>query len=175
MPLLRVYHLVHRVESRFRLCLLRVVYGPRLKVGRSVGIRRGFIVNISVADAKLTIGNNCSFNNSCSLNVRESISIGNDCILGEGVRFYDHDHLFESRTSAIREQGFVCEAIVVEQNCWLGSNVTVLKGVTVGANSIVGAGVILTKSIPPNSVVVAKQSIAIRTRTESSEELRDGK
>jgi acetyltransferase-like isoleucine patch superfamily enzyme len=158
------YYSMQLLRSWIRLRFLRIVFGSRLQIGPSVGVRRGFIVNIPVADATLTIGRNCSFNNFCSLNVRHSVSIGDDCIVGEGVRFYDHDHVFRSPEIAIRDQGFVCEKIVVGDNCWLGSNVTVLKGVSVGANSIVGAGVILTKSIPPNSVVVARQNLEVRAK-----------
>ena len=101
----RFYYKLQRVRSLARLVALRFMFGPRLKIGKSVGVRRGFVVNIPVAEARLRIGKNCSFNNSCSLNVRHSITIGENCIFGEGVRFYDHDHVFSSVERPIRDQG----------------------------------------------------------------------
>lgn len=155
------YATAQRLRSLYRLWFLRRVYGRQIRIGRSVGVRRAFIVNISTPEATLTIGDNCSFNNFCSINVRRSVTIGNDCIIGEGVRFYDHDHLF-TEDAEIRRQGFACDPIAIGNNCWFGSNVTILRGVSVGANSVVGAGAIITKSIPPNSVVVAKQNLTVR-------------
>lgn len=171
----RAYYSMQLLRSWIRVHFLRIIFGSRVQIGPSVGVRRGFIINIPVSEATLTIGRNCSFNNFCSLNVRHSVSIGDNCIVGEGVRFYDHDHVFRSTEIAIRDQGFVCEKVVVEDNCWLGSNVIVLKGVTVGANSIVAAGVTLTKSVPPNSVVFARQNLEVRAkRVQASGSKRDG-
>lgn len=164
MRVTRAYYALQLIRSRMRLSFLKFVYGSRLEIGKSVGVRRGFVVNMSGAHAMLRIGSSCSFNNFCSLNVRHSLSIGDDCIIGEGVRFYDHDHVFAARETPIRKQGFLTKGIVLEDNCWLGSNVTVLKGVVVGANTIVGAGVTLTKSVPPNSVVIGRQDIEVRQR-----------
>lgn len=164
MAMYPAYSFFQRLRSVFRLALVKVVYGPRVDFGHSIGVRRGFVVNIPVPGATLTIGDNCSFNNFCSLNVRKSITIGNNCIVGENVRFYDHDHVFNSSEIPIREQGFSCADIVVGDNCWIGSNVIVLKGVTIGEGSVIAAGVVIAKDVPPGSVVIARQSVQIRSR-----------
>ena len=56
-----------------------------------------------------------------------------------------------------------CAAIVSGKNCWLGSNVIVLKGVTIGDNSIIGAGCVIHKDIPANSTVLNQQEQIIKT------------
>lgn len=143
---------------------LRAIFRNQVSIGSSTGVRRGFIVQLSTDEARLKIGNNCSFNNFCSINVRESVSIGNDCILGEGVRIYDHDHVFNELDLRTREQGFTTAPVVIEDNCWLGSNVVVLKGVVVGRGSVIGAGAVLSRSVEPGTILVARQEHTLRTR-----------
>ncbi|MFC2694612.1 MAG: DapH/DapD/GlmU-related protein [Lactobacillus sp.] len=50
----------------------------------------------------------------------------------------------------------------LERNCWLGANVTILPGITVGENAIVGAGAVVTKDVPANTVVVGNPARIIR-------------
>lgn len=59
----------------------------------------------------------------------------------------------------ICKQGFISDEIVIEDDCWIGSNVTILKGVHIGRHSVVGAGVIVYKDLPENSVTICKQNI----------------
>lgn len=160
----RLRQLFARVNSRRRLVLLRLVYGSRFQVGVSVGVRRRFTVNLSGRDARLIIGDRCSFNNDCSINSHQLISIGSDCIIGEGVRFYDHNHEFADSRRPIRDQGFKKAPIFIGDNCWIGSGVTVLPGVTIGAGSVIAAGVVVVKDVPEYSVVIAKQDLVVRTR-----------
>ena len=99
------------------------------------------------------LGERVFINSYASINCMELIKIGPDCIFGEGVRLYDHNHGSDGER-LFREQEFTTGKIVVHKNCWIGSNVIVLKGVTIGANSVVGAGCVLHKDVPPNSVIV---------------------
>jgi acetyltransferase-like isoleucine patch superfamily enzyme len=107
----------------------------------------------------LRIGDNVFFNNNCGIHCFHKISIGNDCQFGEGVKFYDVNHKFSDSTLLISEQGYKGAAIQVGNNCWFGSNVIVLKGVTIGDNVVIGAGCIVHESIPSNTIVTLNQNL----------------
>lgn len=99
------------------------------------------------------------FNNGCSLTSRKYINIGANCIFGENVKIYDHNHCYKKANLPICKQGFVSAGITIEEDCWIGSDVVILKGVTIGRHSVIGAGVIVYKDVPANSVLVCKQDI----------------
>ncbi len=108
---------------------------------------------------EIRIGDNVFLNRCCSLNAMEMIVIGDNTILGENVKIYDHNHLFRDRTQLIRDQGFKKAPVRIGKNCWIGSDCTILPGVTIGDNVVVGAGNLIYKSIEANSVIVSKREI----------------
>lgn len=116
------------------------------------GLRNKSFLNISVKYGSLEIGRNCFFNNFCSINCREKISIGHNCLFGENVLIYDHDHAFYDPDKLIRDQGFKTKEIKIGNNVWVGSSVVILKGISIGDNSIIAAGSILTKDVPSNTI-----------------------
>lgn len=71
---------------------------------------------------------------------------------------------FSDTETSIKSQGVKQKGITIEDDCWIGSNVTILDGVTIGRGSVVGAGTLVTRSIPAGSVVVDKREKAIRER-----------
>lgn len=107
----------------------------------------------------LTIGNRVFFNNHCSITCFHSISIGNDCQFGEGVKFYDHNHQYKATDKPINQQGYSTGTIKIGNNCWFGSDVIVLKNVEIGDNVVVGAGCVIHESIPSGSVIINKQEL----------------
>ncbi len=150
-----------RVCSVFKLFAWKIIYGKALKVGIGTFFYPGTHVLIE-KNGNIVIGNNCFFNNNCSLNSMKKIEIGDDCIFGENVCMYDHNHQYKDLSKIIRKQDFNIEEIHVGNNCWIGSNVTILKGVKIGDNVIIGAGVVLTKSVPSNSIVIDRGDMEIR-------------
>lgn len=110
----------------------------------------------------LSIGENCFFNNNCSINCLSEIEIGNDNQFGEAVLIYDHNHNFHDKTQLVSDQGYTIGKIRIGNNCWIGSHVVILKDVTIGDNVVIGAGCIIHKSIPANSVVMNKQNLLIK-------------
>jgi acetyltransferase-like isoleucine patch superfamily enzyme len=119
-------------------------------------------------DGRLTIGSRVFFNNGCTINCFHEIEIGNDCQFGEAVRFYDVNHNYHQGDLLISDQGYSREAIRIGANCWFGTSVVVLKGVTVGDNVVVGAGCILRESVPSNSVVTNGQELKIKASRTST-------
>ena len=162
-----------RVSSFSKLIMIRVCF-PRQVTLKRTRVARGCVFEFDASyfsleanglllrehctirvqqNGQLVIGNNVFFNSYCSLTCLASIEIGSNCIFGEGVRIYDHDHRYGG-DDLIRSQGYSKKKITIGQNCWIGSNVVILKGVTIGANSVIGAGCVLHRDVPPNSVMV---------------------
>jgi len=105
------------------------------------------------------VGENCFFNNDCSLNALNSITIGSGCIFGENVRLYDHNHKFADSEKSIKEQGYTVKPISIGNHCWFGGNVTVLQGVQIGDNCVIGANCLIYKNIESNTVVMCDQGL----------------
>lgn len=125
-----------------------------IQFGENINIRNYCSIIVSNG-AELTLSDNIFINNYCSINCLKKIEIGENTLLGEGVRLYDHNHLYNSQK--VESQKFSYAPIKIGKNCWLGSNVVVLKGVTIGNNVIIGAGCIIHKDIPSNSIIINKQ------------------
>ena len=131
-----------------------------LLVGTNV-ICRNF-ENFHVSSGKLILHNGVFINNSCSFNCVERIEIGAGTMMGEGVRFYDHDHIYTAEK--IEKWQWTSAPIIVGRDCWIGSNVTILKGVTIGENTIIGAGCLIRNDIPANSVVYNDGNLVVKER-----------
>lgn len=113
---------------------------------------RGYLNIYLDNKAIIKLGNNVFLNNGCSINALENIEIGDNTIIGEDVKFYDHNHKFNGQ-GLIKDQGFSTAPIHIGENTWIGSNVTVLKGVTVGNNCVIGANILLNFNVPDNTIV----------------------
>ena len=131
-----------------------------LLVGANV-ICRNF-ENFHVSSGKLILHDGVFINNSCSFNCMERIEIGAGTMMGEGVRFYDHDHVYTAEK--IEKWQWTTAPIGVGRDCWIGSNVTILKGVTIGDNTIIGAGCLIRNDIPSNSVVYNDGNLCVKRR-----------
>ncbi len=81
------------------------------------------------------------------------VTIGNDVRLAQNVVLSGLNHDYESIDAPIHEQGVSTKPIIVEDESWIGANVVVVPGVTIGKHSIVAAGSVVTKRVPPYSVV----------------------
>lgn len=118
--------------------------------------------NFHVSSGKVILHDGVFINNSCSFNCMERIEIGAGTMMGEGVRFYDHDHIYTAET--IEKWQWTTAPIRVGRDCWIGSNVTILKGVTIGDNTIIGAGCLIRNDIPSNSVVYNDGNLCVKIR-----------
>ena len=118
--------------------------------------------NFHVSSGKVILHNGVFINNSCSFNCMERIEIGAGTMMGEGVRFYDHDHIYTAEK--IEKWQWTSAPIIVGRDCWIGSNVTILKGVTIGDNTIIGAGCLIRNDVPANSVVYNDGNLCIKRR-----------
>ena len=131
-----------------------------LIVGSNV-ICRNF-ENFHVSSGKLILHDGVFINSSCSFNCMERIEIEAGTMMGEGVRFYDHDHIYTAEK--IEKWQWTTAPIRVGRDCWIGSNVTILKGVTIGDNTIIGAGCLIRNDVPANSVVYNDGNLCVKIR-----------
>lgn len=151
--------LKNTVYRRYKMLVWNLQYGENI-VLEKFHFRDNFRIYIE-ENGILKIGKNVFFNNNCSITVRLKVSIGENCIFGENVKIYDHNHKFRETNTLICKQGFSSEEVIIEDDCWIASNVIILKGVHIGRHSVIGAGVIVYKDIPSNSVVTCHQNIVI--------------
>lgn len=133
------------------------IKGIKSKIILGMGFKSRNYLNLRVINSKLVIGDNVFFNNNCSITCLESITIGNNCLFGEGVKIYDHNHLFEAGVT-LNKNDFTYAPIAIGEECWIGSNAVILKGVTIGDNCVIGAGVIVYKDIPSGSILVSENA-----------------
>lgn len=91
------------------------------------------------------------------------IIIEDDVMMGSGVHLYVNNHRFDSPDIPIIDQGhYISEPVTLKKGCWLGANVIVLPGVTIGENSVVGASSLVTKSIPAGVLAAGNPARVIR-------------
>ncbi|MDZ4150151.1 acyltransferase [Methylicorpusculum sp.] len=91
------------------------------------------------------------------------ITLEDDVMLGAGVHIYVANHRFDDANMPIIEQGhYPSTPVVLKYGCWIGARCIILPGVTIGENAVVGAGSVVTKSIPPRMVAVGNPARVIR-------------
>ncbi len=132
-------------------------------LNKGVAVRK-YCSFICSAQGKLEVGENVFFNNYCSVNCMDKITIGANTIFGEGVRLYDHNHLFTDHDKLTAQQGMKFGSIEIGANCWIGSNTVILPNVKIGDNVVIGANNLIYKSIPANSVVKLKTEQIIQSK-----------
>lgn len=116
----------------------------------------------------LSIGARSNIGPYCYVGCSGSIRIGDDVMLGPGVRLFAEDHVFSDASVTIKSQGVVRRSIVIEDDCWLASGSTILSGVRIGRGSVVAAGAVVNSNVPPGSVVAGVPARVVATRDGSA-------
>ncbi len=112
---------------------------------------------------KIEIGESTAIQPFVHIGAVERVSIGRSCLFGSHVFITDHDHRPSSPGDAVFESRQVAVApVCIEDRVWLGEFVGVLKGVTIGEGSIVGAGSVVTRDLPPFSIATGSPARVIR-------------
>ncbi len=130
----------------------RIVVGDRCEFRSAVwsnfaGINHPCILVTLAARAVIQIGNDCGFSGA-AIGAAQSVIIGNRVMVGVNCFISDTDwHPVDPTRRAAGEAG-ASEPVKIEDDVWLGANVTVLKGVTIGAGSTIAANSVVAKSIP---------------------------
>jgi len=151
---------------------LRIIgYGNNIIIGKgcSMGNNIKLVVN---KNGNLIIGDNTLLSDNVNIMAGNGkIFIGSNLMIAANSYIINNDHdIFDNLS--VRNSGHIHKDVVIEDNCWIGANVAILKGVTIGEGSIVGAGSIVNKSIPPFCIAVGNPCRVIKKRFED-EVLRD--
>jgi galactoside O-acetyltransferase len=104
---------------------------------------------------EIYIGERVALNDDVCLNAAISgqIHIGNNVIIGPRVLMRTTNHVFFCLDVPIRQQGHIPKAIKIEDDVWIGGNVTILGGTKIGKGAVVGAGAVVTRDVPPYAIV----------------------
>lgn len=144
--------------------------GVEFEIGRQGKVRLGrwcwigHRTKIRVHEGELSIGAKTVLGQECTLSAYQRISIGRECIIADRSMFIDFDHGTAEVDRPIRVQGIYKRDVTVGHNVWVGYAASFLRGVTVGDNSVVGAGAVVCEDVPDNAVVGGVPAKVIRTR-----------
>lgn len=128
--------------------------GKKLKMhnGAKIRVRKG---------GKLEVGKNFGMSNGCVVTAYEHIKIGDNVMLGPNVLIYDQDHDYRA-PGGVAAMKFKTAPITIGNNVWIGANTLILRGTTIGDNSVVGAGTVVKGTFPENSVIIQKRTTEVQ-------------
>ena len=139
-----------------------------IALGRNVTIARHATLTCTGVLASLgtgiVVGDRVAIGAGAFVGGQGGVRIGDDVIMGPGVRIFSENHAFEDVDRPIRAQGEHRAPTIIHDDCWIGAGATILAGVTVGAGCVVAAGAVLTRSVPPYSIVAGVPARVVRSR-----------
>lgn len=141
-----------------------VVFGDNVTVGRFAMIRpSGYYGRDS--GVGLVVGDRSNIGASCYIGCSGGVRIGSDVLMSPSVQIYSENHVSVDATRPIKAQGVTWLPVHIEDDCWLASGSIILGGVTIGRGTIVAAGAVVTRDVPPHSIVGGVPARVIGRRT----------
>jgi acetyltransferase-like isoleucine patch superfamily enzyme len=140
-----------------------IVLGNRVTIGKHAIIRPSNIYGGAIG-AGLSVGNHSNIGPYSYIGCSGKITIGNNVMISPRVSIYAENHVFDNPEILMKEQGVTQAPVIIEDDCWIASNSIILAGVTIGKGSVIAAGSVVTKSVPPYSVVAGVPAKVIKQR-----------
>lgn len=151
-PLLRLYNLT--AAGPERQTILQHLLG---QIGQNSIIEPPFYC---VYGQNIHIGDHVYLNVLCTILDCNEVHIGHHVMIGPNVQIYCAAHLLQAEA---RIQGWeVAKPVVIEDNAWIGGGAILLPGVRIGRNAVIGAGAVVPRSVPANTVVVGNPARVVR-------------
>jgi acetyltransferase-like isoleucine patch superfamily enzyme len=141
---------------------LEIGRGATLRIGRWAWIGNGS--KIRVHEGEVSIGAKTVMGQECTISAYQHVEIGRECIVADRVMLIDFDHGAVEVERPIRLQGIYKRDVRIGHNVWMGYGACILRGVSVGNNSIVGTSAVVTQDVPENAVVAGIPARVIRMR-----------
>ncbi|MGU3293315.1 acyltransferase [Williamsia sp. M5A3_1d] len=133
----------------------RAVAGVRL--GRQVKLgRNGTLTctsSLRLVGKGVTIGDHTGIGEGFHLGCSGGIQIGSDVIVGPGLFIHSQNHVYSDPDTLIREQGTIESSVVISDNCWIGSRVTILAGTSIGPRTVVASGAVVSGHFDGNEIL----------------------
>ncbi|MGN6256662.1 MAG: acyltransferase [Solirubrobacterales bacterium] len=148
---------------------LKIEPRGRVRFGRFVWI--GDRTKIRCHEGLVEIGKKTVMGQECTISAYQRVRIGEQCVIADRAMFIDFDHGVVEVERPIRLQGIYKRDVEVGNNVWIGYGACILRGVSVGDNSVIGTNAVVTKDVPANAVVGGIPARIIRMR-EAPQELR---
>lgn len=168
---IKLFHL-----NKFKFSLLSLVSpltdismdkNSKLYLGKMVKIRSGSKVRVR-KDGIIKIGDNTSLNHGCIFTAHEKICIGQNVQFGPNVLIYDHDHDFRQK-NGLKNLLYCTSSVKIGDDSWIGADVIILRGSSIGKNCVIAAGCIIKNDIPDNSIVIQKRDSIIIKKDDVNE------
>ena len=140
-------------------------YG-RMIIGRWVHL--GVRTALRCHEGTLSLGDKSVLGRDVSINCYLDVEIGAAALMADSVYVSDFDHKFADLTQPIMSQGIAKSRVRIEPDVWIGTKVTVARGVVIGEGSVVGANAVVTRDLPAYSVAVGVPARVVKDRRASS-------
>ncbi|MBA3866931.1 MAG: acyltransferase [Solirubrobacterales bacterium] len=141
---------------------IQIARKAQMRFGRFVWIGDGS--KIRCHEGVVEIGEKTVIGQECTISAYQRVRIGEQCVIADRAMFIDFDHGVVEVERPIRVQGIYKRDVEVGSNVWIGYGACILRGVSVGDNSIVGTNAVVTKDVPANAVVAGIPARVIRMR-----------
>lgn len=132
------------------------------------------IQNRKTSEPYITIGNNTAIGEYTQISAAKEVRIGNGVLTGRFVYISDNNHGISSLTDMQKMPSmrdlYIKGPVIIEDNVWIGDKASILSGVTVGKGSIVACNAVVTKDVPPYSVVAGVPAKVIKSNITKNEE-----
>lgn len=144
--------------------VLEMLREGRLQIGPHALFEPGVWLTSEVG--RISIGGGSLLNLNVMIAAVDRVEVGEHCMLANGCLITDANHRFDDPDRPVPWQGFTSKGpTVIEDNVWLGANVVVTSGVTIGRRSVIGANSVVTESIPAYSIAAGAPATVLRTIT----------
>ena len=138
---------------------LKIDGSVKVKIDSDTRIRKRLKI---FGSGEVTVGKNVSLN-GCLIGCQSSVYIGDDCLISDCYLLDTDYHNLEPHLRHASPGPRVNAPIVIERNVWIGAKATVMKGVRVGENSVIGLGSVVRKSVPSNVVVIGNPQQIVKS------------
>jgi acetyltransferase-like isoleucine patch superfamily enzyme len=141
-----------------------------ITIGRGSWIMNGCRLHVfnfrNLPQSGIRLGQRTFLGEGSVMRGQGGIVVGDNVLFGPRTQVLAVDHVFTDPEQPIMDQGITAQGIRIEDNCWIGAGAIVLDGATIGRGSCIGAGAVVTKSVPPHSLAVGVPARVIRNLKE---------